>query len=93
MDGEGCAGAFCALTGDAAPVQLDASFHDDQPEASAGQLAGVASAMKGIEELLLVGRRNANAFVVHAENGVAIVAVEGEFDRGAGDRVLNGVRQ
>ena len=90
-DGESGAFALLAFEGDVAAVEFDAAFDDGKAEPGAGNAAGILTAMKGFEEPIPIGGGNAQAFVAHSEDGVAVPSREAELHWLARGRILHGI--
>lgn len=90
-DGEGGAVVRGGFDEDAAAVEVDAAFGDDEAEAGAGEVADIAAAVEGFEETGEVGVGDADALVGDGEDGHGAFAVSGDEDGGAWWGVFDGV--
>src|ERR1035441_9075675 len=70
-------------------VQFGAPFHQKQAKAGPGTAPDVASATKGLEQLLLILLRNANPLITKDAHRVRPVSLNHETHRRSGLRILN----
>lgn len=67
---------------DGAAVEVDAAFDDDEAKACAGDFADVGTAIECFEQVGDVLFGDADALILHGEDGVAAVALCREEDGG-----------
>ena len=92
-DCHGCALTNPALHVHLSAVQFGAAFHQKQAQAGARTAANVATAMKGLEKLLLVLFSDADPTITHDAYGVRSVTLHGEMHRCPGLRVFHCVTE
>src|ERR1035438_1505630 len=80
-DDDGCALANPALHLHLPAVQFGAAFHQQQTETGPGTAPDVAAAAKGLEQLLLILRRNPNPPITNDAYGVRPVPGHREMHR------------
>src|SRR5258708_2887298 len=93
LDEDGCSFADLAVQLHLPAMQFGAAFHQQEAKARAGTGPDVASAMEGLEQLLLVLIGNANPLVANLADCIASVPLAREAHEGPWLGIFHGVAE